>query len=608
VTQAESPQPGPAPSATSGGAAVTAGALLEGLRRALAREAAVRAADVVAQETRDDIPTCWVPAAHVNAALRHLKHEVERPYRMLFDLTAIDERWRRHRDGQPPSDFTVVYLLYSFERNAYVRVKAALSADVLRLPTATAVWPAADWYEREAWDMFGVVFDGHPNLRRILMPPTWQGHPLRKEHPARATEMGPYVLPPDKAEVEEEALRFRPEEWGMERGHEGFDYMFLNLGPQHPGTHGPFRVVLQLDGEEIVSAVPDIGFHHRGAEKMGERQSWHTYIPYTDRVDYLGGVVNNLAYLTTLEKLAGIEVPPRARAIRVMLAELFRIQSHLVWYGTFAQDVGALSPVFYMFTERDRIFDIVEAVCGARMHPGWFRIGGVAQDLPRGWDRMVRAFCDDLPARLDEYDRLVIENDIFQARTRGIGAYTREQAIDWGVTGPNLRATGIAWDLRKQQPYSGYEEFDFEVPTATGGDCYARALVRVAEMRQSLRIVRQCLEHMPAGAYVSSHPLATPPPKARTMRDIETLINHFLAVSWGPVVPPGEACVPIEATKGANAYYLVSDGGTISYRTRIRTPSFAHLQMLPRLCRGHLIPDLLAVLGAMDYVLADVDR
>jgi len=582
-------------------------ALLEALRRALAR-AGAGAHAIVTQPTRDGIPTWWVPAERIAAALRCLKQEVERPYAMLFDLTALDERWRRNRDGQPASDFTVVYLLYSFERRAYLRLKAALPAAAPHLPSATPVWSSANWYEREAWDMFGIVFDGHPNLRRILLPPTWRGHPLRKEHPARATEMGPYVLPPEKADGEQEALRFRPEEWGLPRGEGGFDYMFLNLGPQHPGTHGPFRIVLQLDGEEIVAAVPDIGFHHRGAEKMGERQSWHTYIPYTDRVDYLGGVVNNLAYLTTLETLAGIPVPPRAQVIRVMLAELFRIQSHLVWYGTFAQDVGALSPVFYMFAERDRIFDIVEAICGARMHPSWFRIGGVAQDLPRGWDAMVRAFVADLPARLDEYDRLVLENRIFQARTRGIGAYTRAQAIDWGVTGPGLRATGLAWDLRKQHPYSGYEQFDFEVPTAANGDCFDRAVVRVAEMRQSLRIVRQCLENMPEGPVLSPHPLATPPPKARTMRDIETLISHFLAVSWGPVVPPGEACVPIEATKGVNAYYLVSDGGTISYRTRIRTPSFAHLQILPEISKGLMVPDLLAILGAVDYVLADVDR
>src|SRR6185312_5627348 len=253
-----------------------------------------------------------------------------------YDLSAIDERMRVHRNGQPASDFTVVYHLFSFDRNEYIRLKVGLTASDLRIPTITHIWPSANWYERELWDMFGIVVDGHPHLTRILMPKTWAGHPLRKEHPARATEMGPFQLPPEKEDREQEALRFRPEEWGMKRASEDADFMFLNVGPQHPGTHGVLRIVLQLDGEEIVDAVPEIGFHHRGAEKMGERQSWHTYIPYTDRIDYLGGVMNNMAYLMAVEKLAGIEVPPRAQVIRVMLAELFRIISHLVWYGTFA--------------------------------------------------------------------------------------------------------------------------------------------------------------------------------------------------------------------------------------------------------------------------------
>ncbi len=563
---------------------------------------------IVQQPTQDEIPTLWVARDRAHAVLRYLKTETDKPYRMLYDLTAIDERVRSNRQGQPPSDFTVVYHLLSFERNADVRIKVALEGEYPSLPTITDIWPAANWYEREVWDMFGVTFEGHPHLRRILMPATWEGHPLRKEHPARATEMGSFRLPEDKQDREQEALQFRPEEWGLQRQSEDMDFMFLNMGPQHPGTHGVLRIVLQLDGEEIVDAVPDIGFHHRGAEKMGERQTWHSYIPYTDRVDYLGGVMNNLAYVLAVEKLAGIEVPDRVKVIRIMMAELFRISSHLVWYGTFAQDLGQMSPVFYTFNDRERLFDIVEAITGGRMHPSWFRIGGVAMDLPHGWDEMVRDFVKYFPARLAEYDRLVMQNRIFKIRTQGIGSYTLDEAIEWGVTGPGLRATGLEWDFRKKRPYSGYDQFEFDIPTADHGDCYDRGVVRVAEMRQSLRIIEQCLNNMPAGPYKSDHPLTTPPLKERTMHDIETLITHFLSVSWGPVIPAGEAFNGIEATKGNNGYYLISDGGIHAYRTRIRTPSFAHIQMVPVISRGLMVPDLLAILGSIDFVLSDVDR
>jgi NADH-quinone oxidoreductase subunit C/D len=560
------------------------------------------------QATRDGIATVWVPKDDVRAVLRYLKSDAERPYRALYDLTAIDERLRVHRNGQPASDYTVVYHLLSYERNEDVRIKVALTGERPSLPSIVDVWPNANWYEREVWDMFGIVFDGHPHLRRILMPHTWIGHPLRKDHPARATEMGPFQLPEEKQEAEQAALQFRPEDWGMKRQSEDADFMFLNLGPQHPGTHGVLRVVLQLDGEQVLDAVPDIGYHHRGAEKMGERQSWHSYIPYTDRVDYLGGVMNNLPYVLAVEKLAGIEVPDRAKVIRVMLVELFRIISHLVWYGTFAGDVGALSPVFYMFSDRERALAIIEAICGGRMHPAWFRIGGVAQDLPQGWDGMFSDFLAYMPARLAEYDKLVMANRIFKARTQGIGAYTLDEAVDWGVTGPGLRACGFEWDFRKTRPYSGYEQFDFDIPTAEHGDCYDRAVVRVEEMRQSLRIIEQCVKNMPLGPYKAQQPLATPPLKERTMHDIETLITHFLGVSWGPVIPPGEAAVGIEATKGNTTYYLISDGNTMPYRVRIRTPTFPHLQMLPLMSRGFLVSDIMPILGSIDYVLSDVDR
>ena len=560
------------------------------------------------QQTHDAIPTLWVNRDKVRDVLRHLKTGVERPYRTLYDLTAIDERMRSNRSGQPASDFTLVYHLLSYERNEDVRIKVPLAGDLPSLPSITDLWESANWYEREVWDMFGIRFEGHPHLKRILMPPTWQGHPLRKDHPARATEMGPFRLPDEKELAEQTALQFKPEDWGMKLGTEDTDFLFLNIGPQHPGTHGLLRFILQLDGEEIVNSVVDIGYHHRGAEKMGERQSWHTFIPYTDRIDYFGGVMNNLAYCLAVEKLAGIEVPDRAKVIRVMLSELFRIQSHLVWYGTFAQDVGSLSPVFYMFTDRERVFDIIEAICGGRMHPEWFRIGGVAQDLPKGWDSLIKTFLKYLPPRLKEYDTIVMQNRIFKARTVGIGKYTLDDAIEWGVTGPGLRACGFDWDFRKKRPYSGYDNLEFDIPVAVHGDSYDRGVVRIEEIRQSLRIVEQCVNNMPSGPYKASHPLATPPIKERTMHDIETLINHFLGVSWGPIIPSGEAHVGIEATKGNNGYYLISDGSTVSYRTRIRTPSFAHMQMVPKMSKGLMIADLIAILGSIDFVLADLDR
>ncbi|HMI64617.1 MAG TPA: NADH-quinone oxidoreductase subunit C/D [Cyclobacteriaceae bacterium] len=560
------------------------------------------------QTTKDEILTLWLPLEKVKEVLHFLKTEIPQSFPFLYDLTAVDERSRKKVIDYPGADFTLVYHLYSFDRNQFIRFKVALRGEFPSVPSITSLWANASWYEREVFDMFGIRFDGHPHLTRILMPLTWEGYPLRKEHPARATEMGQFKLYDEKTDREQSALQFNPEDWGMERQSEDSDFLFLNIGPQHPGTHGVLRIILQLDGEDIVDAVPEIGFHHRGAEKMAERQSWHTYIPYTDRIDYLGGVNNNLAYLLAVEKLAGIQVPERVKVIRVMMCEFFRIASHLVWYGTFAQDVGQLSPVFYMFTDRERVFDIIEAVCGGRMHPNWFRIGGLAQDLPKGWETLVKKFIDYFPKRLKEYDNLVIRNSLFKARTVGIGIFTEEEAIEWGATGANLRATGLEWDFRKKQPYSGYEMFDFDVPTGKNGDCYDRALVRVEEMRQSLRIIEQCFKNMPEGSYKADHPLTTPPIKKHTMKDIETLITHFLGVSWGPVIPPGEAMSCIEAPKGANSYYAISDGNTSPYRMRIRTPSFAHMQMIPYISRGYSVADLLSILGAMDYVLADIDR
>ncbi|MCR8923719.1 NADH-quinone oxidoreductase subunit C/D [Dasania sp. GY-MA-18] len=561
------------------------------------------ASSFAVQACPDNTPTLWVERSQLIAVLQHLKNQ----FPMLLDLFGVDERLREHKPASA-KDYTVVYHLMRFKPVAEIRIKASVCADDISLPSACGIWPNANWYEREAWDMYGIEFSGHPNLRRILLPPTWQGHALRKDHPARATEMAPFSLDDEKQQQEQEALLFKPEDWGMQRATDDTEFMFLNLGPNHPSVHGVFRIALQLDGEVVVDSVPDIGYHHRGAEKMAERQTWHSFIPYTDRIDYLGGVMNNLAYVMSVEQLAGITVPDRAKVIRIMMAELFRISSHLVFYGTFAQDVGQMSPVFYMFADRERLLGIVEAVTGGRMHPAWFRIGGVAQDLPKGWDKMVREFIDAMPARLDHYQKMAMDNSILKQRTVGVGAYNSQEAMDWGITGPSLRATGFDFDLRRDRPYGGYDQFDFEVPTAHNGDCYDRAVVRIEEIRQSLHIIRQCLDNMPAGPYKSEHKLTTPPPKERTLQDIETLIHHFLNVSWGPVMPAGEASFPIEATKGINNYHIISDGGTQSYRTRIRTPSFPALQQIPLISNGLMIADLIAIIASIDFVMADVDR
>lgn len=560
------------------------------------------------QITITGFPIVWIEKEILLKVGRFLCN-LSQPYTMLYDLHGVDERFRIHRESLPPVDFSVFYHLISIERNSDIMLKVPLLKNDLILPTFTDLFPNANWYEREIWDMFGIVFDKHPNLTRIIMPSTWVGHPLRKDYSARATEYEPFFLNEKKEDSEMEGLKFQPELWGMKRKNNDVEFMFLNLGPNHPSAHGAFRVVLQLDGEKIVDCVPDIGYHHRGAEKMAERQSWHSYIPYTDRIEYLGGCVNEMPYVLAVEKLANISVPEKVEVIRVMMSELFRINSHLLYISTFIQDVGCMTPVFFAFTDRQKIYDLIEAITGARMHPAWFRIGGVAHDLPNGWNVLLKDFLDWMPKRLKYYVTTALKNSILINRSKGVAEYNKKEALKWGITGAGLRATGLDFDVRKWRPYSGYQNYDFDVPIGTGiSDSYSRVMIKVEEIYQSLFILKQCLNNMPEGPFKSDHPLTTPPAKDSVLQNIDNMITHFLQVSWGPVIPKNESFQMIEATKGINSYYLISDGGTMSYRTRIRTPSFPHLQQIPSVIRGNLISDLIVYLGSIDFVMSDVDR
>ncbi len=382
----------------------------------------------------------------------------------------------------------------------------------------------------------------------------------------------------------------------------------LNMGPQHPSTHGVLRLKLELDGETIVNCQPDIGYLHTGIEKEFEVKNYQQAVTLTDRIDYLAPLSNNLCYCLAVEKLLGIEIPPLAQWTRVMLTELTRLNSHLVWLGTHAIDIGAMSVFLYCFREREDILRIFEMYSGQRMMTSYFRIGGLALEPPRGWQQRVRTFIDAFPGNVDEYEELLTNNRIWIGRTRGVGYMSLEDMLDLGVTGPMLRAAGLKWDSRKNEPYSSYEKFDFEIPTRTEGDVYARYQVRVEEMRQSARIVKQALEGMPGGRWTADAPHVVLPDREKMKTQMEALIYHFKIVTEGFRVPAGEVYQTIESPRGEVGYYVVGDGTAHPYRVHVRGPSFGNLQAVPRMVTGALIADVIASIGSMDFVLGDCDR
>ena len=385
--------------------------------------------------------------------------------------------------------------------------------------------------------------------------------------------------------------------------------MSLSMGPSHPSTHGVLRLQMELDGEILTKADPVVGYLHRGDEKIAENMTYNQFVPYTDRLDYLAPLANNMAYAIAVERLAGLQVPPRCEAIRVITAEMARVSSHLMGLGAFGLDVGAWTVLLYTLEEREKLYKLFEELTGARFTTSYTRIGGVTRDIPDGWLGRVNAFCDQFLPILEETLSLLTRNKIFMDRTAGVGVIAKADALAYGLTGPNLRGSGVGLDLRKDKPYSGYENYEFDVPVGTTGDCYDRYLVRGEEMRQSVRIIRQVMAKFPGGPwYAADAKRIFAPPKDKIMSSMEELIQNFMIVTEGPQIPPGEVYFEAENPKGILGFYIVSKGGGVPYRLKIRSPSFCNLSILPKICVGCLISDVVAILGSLDFVMGECDR
>lgn len=384
--------------------------------------------------------------------------------------------------------------------------------------------------------------------------------------------------------------------------------MTISMGPQHPATHGVLRLVLTLDGENVVKCTPYVGYLHRGVEKLGENKTYFAALPLSDRLDYISSMNNNVGYVNAVEKLFGIEAPPRAKYIRTIVAEIGRLSSHIIWLGTHVLDIGATTPFLLAMAQRERLMDLFEMLCGARLTVSYPRVGGVRNDISQEFLDELYEFVLEFPDRMDDYETLVTENRIWMERTVGIGVISREEAINWGLTGGTLRGSGIDYDVRRYAPYDAYDQVDFDVPVGTKGDCYDRYLVRVGEMRQANRIMKQCIEKLPSGPVMADAPKFTLPPKDKVLNDMEHLIHQFILITKGPSVPEGEVYMGTEVPKGELGFYFVSDGTGKPYRMRVRAPSYVHASVMPRLCEGGLIADVIANIGTIDIVLGECDR
>jgi NADH-quinone oxidoreductase subunit C/D len=548
------------------------------------------AAEAVIEEGADQHSVVTVDRSHLLEVLRRLKEQPELGCDLLADVCGVDYPKRDKR-------LEVVYHLASLEHGHRIRVKVPLHEDDPTLPSAYGLWKAADWFEREAYDMFGIRFEGHPNLKRILTHEAFQGHPLRKDYD------------PAQRWMLTEAETMVPD-WVREAPDEGdqFETQILNIGPSHPATHGTLRTVVRLDGELITRAECEIGYLHRCFEKMSETHGWQQVIPYTDRLNYCSSMMNGVGYALAVENMLGIEAPPRAQVVRVILSELSRIMDHCVCLGANLVDLGALTNFWYYFQPREEIYGLLEACSGGRLTVSYARIGGLSHDVPEDFSDRVRFLLEYIPKYLDDVDKLVTLNRIFRDRTEDVGTISAEEAVAWGWTGPCLRASGVPYDVRKTHPYLGYEQYEFDVPVASTGDTYARYLVRMEEMRQSLRIIEQAIADLPDGPVITDDHHAALPPKQQVYSEMESLIWHFKQVFEGIKVPAGDSYHFTEAANGELGYYIVSDGSGKPYRIKVRPPCFAIFQAFPHMLVGHMVPDSIAIMGSLNIIAGELDR